>query len=749
MNNFYNQKSFTDLNDPQKEAVKTLEGPLLVLSGAGTGKTRVLTARLANLLYSGATNPWNVLAVTFTNKAAKEMKLRLETLIGPSANSVWLGTFHSIAAKILRQNAEIVGLTSNYTIITPDDQVRLLKQIMVDENIDIKKFTPKAMSGVIGGWKDKGYKPENVDNINNDFFANGKAVNIYKIYQSRLKTLNSADFGDLLMHNLTIFQHNPDILNSYHNKILYFLVDEYQDTNTTQYLWLRLLAEKSKNICCVGDDDQSIYGWRGAQVGNILRFEKDYPSAKIIKLEENYRSTGKILSAANSVISNNKERLGKELRTSAADGEKIELIAVWDGIEEGRRIGYEIENLSNVGIRHDQMAVLVRAGHQTRYFEERFIEIGIPYKVVGAKFYERLEIRDALAYLRVIQQPNDDLALERIINTPKRGIGTSTTNMIHGYARKNEISFFSATEVLLSTDEFRPNVKKTLQNLINQFYHWTKEEKVISQTELAMKVFEESGYIEYWQNDKSIDSEGRLENIKELINAMSGFENLAGFLEHISLVMDGDTEAEAGEVSLMTLHAAKGLEFDAVFLPGWEEGLFPSQRSIDELGLIGLEEERRLAYVGITRARKKLFISYTANRQIHGLWQGSIPSRFISELPKEDLNENIEGNLGAAASSHRQFEFNQISNQNNNYGPGFIRAKKNKISTLNHYNSSKRDNQNKIKSSFATQFKLSQRVFHQKFGMGTIISVDGDKLDIAFDKAGEKRVISSYIKLSE
>ena len=749
MNNFYNQKSFTDLNDPQKEAVKTLEGPLLVLSGAGTGKTRVLTARLANLLYSGATNPWNVLAVTFTNKAAKEMKLRLETLIGPSANSVWLGTFHSIAAKILRQNAEIVGLTSNYTIITPDDQVRLLKQIMVDENIDIKKFTPKAMSGVIGSWKDKGYKPENVDNINNDFFANGKAVNIYKIYQSRLKTLNSADFGDLLMHNLTIFQQNPDILNSYHNKILYFLVDEYQDTNTTQYLWLRLLAEKSKNICCVGDDDQSIYGWRGAQVGNILRFEKDYPSAKIIKLEENYRSTGKILSAANSVISNNKERLGKELRTSAADGEKIELIAVWDGIEEARRIGYEIENLSNVGIRHDQMAVLVRAGHQTRYFEERFIEIGIPYKVVGAKFYERLEIRDALAYLRVIQQPNDDLALERIINTPKRGIGTSTTNMIHRYARKNEISFFSATEVLLSTDEFRPNVKKTLQNLINQFYHWTKEEKVISQTELAMKVFEESGYIEYWQNDKSIDSEGRLENIKELINAMSGFENLAGFLEHISLVMDGDTEAEAGEVSLMTLHAAKGLEFDAVFLPGWEEGLFPSQRSIDELGLIGLEEERRLAYVGITRARKKLFISYTANRQIHGLWQGSIPSRFISELPKEDLNENIEGNLGAAASSHRQFEFNQISNQNNNYGPGFIRAKKNKISTLNHYNSSKRDNQNKINSSFSTQFKLSQRVFHQKFGMGTIISVDGDKLDIAFDKAGEKRVISSYIKLSE
>jgi DNA helicase II / ATP-dependent DNA helicase PcrA len=605
------------------------------------------------------------------------------------------------------------------------------------------------MSGLIGGWKDKGYKPENVDNINNDFFANGKAVNIYRIYQSRLKTLNSADFGDLLMHNLTIFQNNPDILNSYHNKLLYFLVDEYQDTNTTQYLWLRLLAEKSKNICCVGDDDQSIYGWRGAQVGNILRFEKDYPSAKTIKLEENYRSTGKILSAANSVISNNKERLGKELRTSAADGEKIELIAVWDGIEEARRIGYEIENLSNVGIRHDQMAVLVRAGHQTRYFEERFIEIGIPYKVVGAKFYERLEIRDALAYLRVIQQPNDDLALERIINTPKRGIGTSTTNMIHGYARKNEISFFSATEVLLSTDEFRPNVKKTLQKLINQFYHWAKEEKVISQTELAMKVFEESGYIEYWQNDKSIDSEGRLENIKELINAMSGFKNLGGFLEHISLVMDGDTEAEAGEVSLMTLHAAKGLEFDAVFLPGWEEGLFPSQRSIDELGLTGLEEERRLAYVGITRARKKLFISYTANRQIHGLWQGSIPSRFISELPKGDLNENIEGNLGAAASSHRQFEFNEISNQNNNYGPGFFRAKKNKINTLNQYNSSKRDNQNKITSSFATQFKHSQRVFHQKFGMGTIISVDGDKLDIAFDKAGEKRVISSYIKLLE
>ena len=397
MNNYYNQKVLDHLNDPQKEAVQTLDGPLLVLSGAGTGKTRVLTARLANLLYCKITNPWNILAVTFTNKAAKEMKYRLEALIGPSANSVWLGTFHSIAAKILRQNAELVGLNTNFTIITPDDQTRLLKQIMIDEDIDIKKFTPKAMSGLIGNWKDKGFKPENVDNTNNDFFANGKAINIYKIYQARLITLNSTDFGDLLLHNLTIFKENPDVLNLYHEKIKYFLVDEYQDTNTTQYLWLRLLADKSKNICCVGDDDQSIYGWRGAQVGNILRFEKDYPTAKIIKLEENYRSSGMILSAANSVISNNKERLGKNLRTSSDDGEKINLMAVWDGVEEARRVGIEIENLSSLGIRHDQIAVLVRAGHQTRYFEERFVEIGVPYKVVGAKFYERL--RDKRCYI--------------------------------------------------------------------------------------------------------------------------------------------------------------------------------------------------------------------------------------------------------------------------------------------------------------------------------------------------------------
>ena len=747
MNNYYNQKVLDHLNDPQKEAVQTLDGPLLVLSGAGTGKTRVLTARLANLLYCKITNPWNILAVTFTNKAAKEMKYRLEALIGPSANSVWLGTFHSIAAKILRQNAELVGLNTNFTIITPDDQTRLLKQIMIDEDIDIKKFTPKAMSGLIGNWKDKGFKPENVDNTNNDFFANGKAINIYKIYQARLITLNSTDFGDLLLHNLTIFKENPDVLNLYHEKIKYFLVDEYQDTNTTQYLWLRLLADKSKNICCVGDDDQSIYGWRGAQVGNILRFEKDYPTAKIIKLEENYRSSGMILSAANSVISNNKERLGKNLRTSSDDGEKINLMAVWDGIEEARRVGIEIENLSSLGIRHDQIAVLVRAGHQTRYFEERFVEIGVPYKVVGAKFYERLEIRDAISYLRVIQQPNDDLALERIINTPKRGIGLSTSKQIHIYARQKNISFFAATLELLTTDEFRPTVKRTLQTLTQQFIEWQKDEKQISHTDLAMKVLEESGYISYWQNEKSIDSETRLENLKELINAMSGFDNLAGFLEHISLVMDGDTEAAAGEVSLMTLHAAKGLEFDAVFLPGWEEGLFPSQRSIDELGLVGLEEERRLAYVGITRARKRLFISYTANRQIHGLWQGSIPSRFIAELPKDNLDEDIEGNLGASASSYNQFEFEKKSN--NNYGPGYFRAQKNKISGLNQYNSFQLKKNTPVDMTSSNKFNEGQRVFHQKFGMGTVLSLESDKLNITFDKAGEKRVISSYVKATD
>ena len=745
MTQFYNHQAFTDLNDSQKEAVKNLDGPLLVLSGAGTGKTRVLTARLANLLYSNKTKPWNILAVTFTNKAAKEMRIRLESLIGPSANSVWLGTFHSIAARILRENSEVVGLNSNYTIITPDDQIRLLKQIMIDQDIDIKKFTPKAMSNLISSWKDKGYKPNDINQSDNDFFANGKAINIYKSYQSRLVTLNSADFGDLLLYNLTIFTEHLDILQKYQSKILYFLVDEYQDTNTIQYLWLKLFANKSQNICCVGDDDQSIYGWRGAQVGNILKFEKDYTSAKVIKLEENYRSTGRILEAANSIIANNKERLSKKLKTSSGDGDKINLISVWDGVEEAKITSLEIENLHSLGFRYDQIAVLVRAGHQTRYFEERFVDIGIPYKVIGAKFYERLEIRDALAYLRVVQQPNDDLALERIINVPKRGLGTSTTSLIHSYAKNNNISFFSASQELLLTDELRPNVKRTLQNLINQFIDWNNHNKEISHTDLALKVLEESGYIGHWQNENSIEGEGRLENLKELINAMSGFDNLSGFLEHISLVMDGDNEAEAGEVSLMTLHAAKGLEFDAVFLPGWEEGMFPSQRSIDELGLSGLEEERRLAYVGITRAKKRLFITFAANRQIHGLWQGSIPSRFISELPKKIINENIEGNLGADVSSYNQIDFDLPSN-NSSYGPGFIRAKQNGIKSLNVYKNSQFE---KSLPGPNLNLNVGQRVFHQKFGMGLIISSDGDKLNINFDKAGEKKVVSSFVKIIE
>ncbi len=745
MTQIYNHQAYVDLNDSQKEAVKTLDGPLLVLSGAGTGKTRVLIARLANLLYSNKTKPWNILAVTFTNKAAKEMRTRLESLIGPSANSVWMGTFHSIAARILRENAEVVGLNSNYTIITPDDQIRLLKQIMIDQDIDVKKFTPKSMSNLISSWKDKGYKPDDINLSDNDFFANGKAINIYKMYQSRLVTLNSADFGDLLLYNLTIFSEHPDILQKYQSKILYFLVDEYQDTNTIQHLWLKLFANKSQNICCVGDDDQSIYGWRGAQVGNILTFAKDYTSAKVIKLEENYRSTGRILEAANSIIANNKERLSKKLKTSSGDGDKIDLISVWDGVEEAKKTSLEIENLHSLGFRYDQIAVLVRAGHQTRYFEERFVDIGIPYKVIGAKFYERLEIRDALAYLRVVQQLNDDLALERIINVPKRGLGTSTTSLIHSYAKKNNISFFSASQELLLTDELRPNVKITLQNLINQFIDWNNHKKEISHTDLALKVFEESGYIGHWQNENSIESEGRLENLKELINAMTGFDNLSGFLEHISLVMDGDNEAEAGEVSLMTLHAAKGLEFDAVFLPGWEEGMFPSQRSIDELGLSGLEEERRLAYVGITRAKKRLFITFAANRQIHGLWQGSIPSRFISELPKKIINENIEGNLGADVSSYSQIDFD-LSSNNSSYGPGFIRAKQNGIKSLNVYKNSQFE---KRLSSSNSNLSVGQRVFHQKFGMGLIISSDGDKLNINFDKAGEKKVVSSFVKIIE
>ncbi len=729
-----------NLNQNQKEAVNCLEGPLLVLSGAGTGKTRVLTARLANLLKTGHARPKNILAVTFTNKAANEMRSRLEVLIGPDANSLWLGTFHSISARILRQFAEIINLKSNFTIINPDDQKKLLKELIIGEGLDEKKITPQYLAHLINSWKDKGLTYNDIKKTEENFLIEGKAGTLFNNYQKRLLSLNCVDFADLLLHNLIIFRQNRDILENFQRNITHFLIDEYQDTNTAQYLWLKLLVNSKNNICCVGDDDQSIYGWRGADIGNILRFEKDFPGAKVIRLEENYRSSKYILNCANNIISFNQSRLGKSLKTSITFGEKISLISTLDGNEEARKISVKIENLLKKGIKYNDIAILVRAGYQTRSFEERFVQIGLPYRVIGAKFYERQEIRDAIAYFRVILQESDDLAFERIINVPKRGIGSQTLSIIKKYSRIENISIFRAIEQLILTDELRPAVKTSLVSMVKQFHVWQEDLKNLSHKDLAKKVLEESGYVFNLQNEKTQESENRLENLKELISAMSSFDNLSGFIEHISLVNDNDNYNVDGEVSLMTLHAAKGLEFEAVFLPCWEEGSFPSQRSIDEKGIIGLEEERRLAYVGITRAKKYLTISYTSQRQIHGFWQSVIPSRFIDELPSEEIITDNSASLKHNYNSdYYEFEFNQdtnykISNKNKltNY-----KTKNNIIETFEFSNAN---------SSYDKIFEIGDRVFHDKFGMGEILNIYDNKANVEFDKAGNKNVITKFLK---
>ncbi len=722
-------KFLNDLNKNQKEAVLHQEGPILVLSGAGTGKTRVLTARLANLLYSGNARPWNILAVTFTNKASREMRIRLENIIGLEANSLWLGTFHSIAAKILRKHANLVNLNSNFTIINPDDQKRLLKELIKFEKLDVKKVTPQYVSNLINSWKDKGLTYYDIINSEQNYYLDGKVGKIFKDYQERLISLNYVDFGDLLLHNLSIFRSNKDILDGFKNQIKYFLIDEYQDTNTAQYLWLKLIVKPENNICCVGDDDQSIYGWRGAEVGNILRFEDDFPGAKVIRLEQNYRSTKCILNSANNLILNNKSRLGKLLKTKYKDGEKVKVVFSLDGDDETRFISNQIENLISKGMKYDEMAILVRAGYQTRSFEERFVQIGLPYKVIGAKFYERLEIRDALAYFRLVIQNNDDLALERIINVPKRGIGSQTINSIKAFARSENTSIFSAIEQLVSTDEFRPLVKTNLVEFLKLLKIWKKDLNSITHIELAKKILEESGYIGHLKNDKTMESDSRIDNLKELINGMSNFDNMLGFLEHISLVNEGDADNMDGEISLMTLHAAKGLEFDVVFLPCWEEGSFPSQRAIDEKGLEGLEEERRLAYVGITRAKKYLSISFVKERQIHGQWQNLIPSRFLDELPSSEIEKigySYDKNLrNSQNDSFVDFDFNQeftYKRKKNNY--------KGRLSRI------------EINESFVE----GDRVFHSKFGMGTIMYLQENKADVHFDKAGNKNLITSFLK---
>jgi DNA helicase-2/ATP-dependent DNA helicase PcrA len=853
-----------DLNPEQREAVETLDGPVLVLAGAGTGKTRVLTTRIAHILNLGRARPAEILAVTFTNKAAREMKLRVGQMVGQIVEGMpWLGTFHSIGAKILRRHAELAGLKNNFTILDVDDQIRVIKQLLEAEKLDEKRWPARVFASILDGWKNRGLTPDQVPAGEAAGFANGKGKKLYVAYQARLKTLNAADFGDLLLECIRLFRGHPDVLRNYQQRFKYILVDEYQDTNVAQYLWLRLLAQPhpvipeaakrlsgihtpgaesetgvmdsgfapsarpgmaekeiapaamtaQKNICCVGDDDQSIYGWRGAEVDNILRFDHDFPGAKIIRLERNYRSTGHILAAASHLIAHNEGRLGKTLRTEDIPGEKVQVTGGRDSEEEARSIGEEIEQLQrdarDQGLDHplDEIAILVRASFQMREFEDRFIQLGLPYRVIGGpRFYERAEIRDALAYLRVIAQPADDLAFERIVNVPKRGLGDATMQMLHDYARKQRIPLTEAAATLSATDEMKPKPRLALRELMAGFERWRAKKDSMPHTELAEIVLDESGYTEMWQKDRSADAAGRLENLKELVRSMQDFENLAGFLEHISLVMDRDSAEGEQAVNIMTLHSAKGLEFDTVFLPGWEEGLFPHQRSLDESGRAGLEEERRLAHVGLTRARKRAKIYFATNRRIHGMWTSTLPSRFLDELPEADVDvkEPAGGSGGFGMSGYGASRFDEMASFGSNYTtPGWQRAQQRRGAggfsengqpryvpdgvfddtageDTDHLSpnsssppplrgrsaaaggreggaSSGKSRRPSVpltiegelvakSSGAASTFAVGERVFHQKFGNGNVTAVDGNKLTIHFDKAGEKRVVDSFVE---
>jgi DNA helicase-2/ATP-dependent DNA helicase PcrA len=713
------------LNPDQRAAVEAMEGPVLVLAGAGTGKTRVLTTRLGHLLSTKRAWPSQILAVTFTNKAALEMKKRVSSLLGGvPVEGWWLGTFHSLAARMLRRHAELVGLRQNFSIIDDDDQARLIKQLAEAENIDVKKSPPRLLLSVIQRWKDRALGPADVPASDAGDLGGGKLVQIYAQYQERLKVLNACDFGDLLMHMVTIFCTRPEVLAEWQDRFKYILVDEYQDTNAAQYMWLRLLAQKNRNICCVGDDDQSIYGWRGAEIGNILKFEQDFPGATIVRLEQNYRSTKNILSAANGVIAKNKGRLGKNLWSAGDDGDKVDVRGIWDGPQEAQAVAEEIERLQRQKLPLSQIAILVRASHQTREFEERFIRESIPYRVIGGlRFYERQEIRDAIAYLRVVVQPDDDLAFERIINVPKRGIGDATVQVIHGLARARGISLYAALRQILETDELKPKARETLRNLVRDFDRWRDQMRELSHVELTGVILDESGYTGMWQADKSPEAAGRLENLREFVGGLAEFESMDLFLEHVALVMERQEQEGADMVSVMTLHAAKGLEFDVVFLPGWEEGVFPNQRSMDESGLSGLEEERRLAYVGLTRARKKAHVLFAANRLIYGQWTSCLPSRFIDELPKENVEVMAES--GLYRPQHAQ----------SSYGGG-------RRTQLVDYSIEKISPALESEGGFAP----GDRVFHQKFGYGVVAATDGDKLDIKFDKAGRKKVLDSFVE---
>jgi len=865
------------LNPEQREAVETLDGPLLVLAGAGTGKTRVLTTRIAHILTLGRASPSQILAVTFTNKAAREMKERIGHMVGHVVEGMpWLGTFHSIGARILRRHAELAGLKPDFTILDTDDQIRLLKQLIAAENIDEKRWPGRLLATMIDGWKNRGLTPDQVPAGEGAAFANGRGIALYKAYQARLKVLNAADFGDLLIESIRIFKEHPEVLRDYQRRFKFILVDEYQDTNVAQYLWLRLLAQRAtpaaqgvadgpqslpahapaepgpgaadaagrhagggaaaagpdrqpaagpgdprggaaddagpaagggaaghaqshltlaappKNICCVGDDDQSIYGWRGAEVDNILRFEKDFPGARVIRLERNYRSTGHILATASHLIAHNEGRLGKTLRTEGHAGEKVTVTSAWDSEEEARAIGEEIEELQRRGHSLDEMAILVRASFQMREFEDRFVTLGLPYRVIGGpRFYERAEIRDAMAYLRLVNQPADDLAFERIVNVPKRGLGDATLKTLHDLARAGGVSLLEATRRVVATDELKPRPRQALRDFVASVDRWRAERETTPHTRLAEIILDESGYTEMWQKDRSADAAGRLENLKELVRSMEEFENLQGFLEHVSLVMDTDGGEGGDAVSIMTLHAAKGLEFDTVFLPGWEEGILPHQRSLDEQGRAGLEEERRLAHVGLTRARKLAKIYFVANRRIHGSWTSSIPSRFIDELPPDSVEvAESKAGFGGFSDYGRGSRFDRMDSFGSSYAtPGWQRAQRRgrgafdedgidqdagaspygvqryedadadetAARTARKGATSARPPRNRLpltiegeliakSTGTVSPFSVGDRVFHIKFGNGNVTHVDGNKLTIQFDRAGEKRVVDSFVE---
>jgi len=744
----------TGLNPPQREAVLATEGPLLVLAGAGTGKTAALTARLAHLISTRRAWPSELLAVTFTNKAAREMRERVGRLVGAAVEGMpWLGTFHAICAKMLRRHAELVGLQANFTILDTDDQLRLLKQQISAADIDEKRWPARQLAGFIDGCKNKGLSPAQISAADSQTYANGRGAELYRAYQERLKALNACDFGDLLLHMLTILRSHRDVLEHYQQRFKYILVDEYQDTNQAQYLWLRLLAQQRKNICCVGDDDQSIYSWRGAEVANILRFEQDFPGAKIIRLEQNYRSTPHILAAAAGVIANNAGRLGKTLWTEQGEGEKVSVIGVWDGPEEARRIGEEIESLQRQGESLDDMAILVRAQFQTRELEDRFIAIGLPYRIVGGyRFYERAEIRDALAYLRLIAQPADDLAFERIVNTPKRGLGDKAIARIHAFARASDLPLLAAAARMIDTDELTPQARRALGTFVGDLARWRARLDELPHPELARLMLDESGYTAMLQAERSAESAGRLDNLTELTRAMEEYETLSGFLEHVSLVMDNDEAREAEKVTIMTIHAAKGLEFGTVFLAGWEEGVFPSQRALDEGGTLALEEERRLAYVAITRARRRCLIVHAANRRIYGQWTSSIPSRFVGELPDAHIEQesSMSGgeSLWRANWSERADPFADVA-RGRGRGPGWHRAvaggafERTAPRVLEAHASAV-----SLGNAGRDDVSLGQRVFHSKFGYGTIAEIEGNKLEIDFEKAGRKRVLDSFVTIT-